>query len=117
MFRDRERKLRELKDNTNVDANSMHEVADEATMHLVEHFNPAIGSQYKQDYCFTMCKVFLGTEKADPSQDVHAAHVYMAGDIHEWSHDLADLMASDPDVQRFVFHALEIYALKKATGR
>jgi hypothetical protein len=45
VFRQHEKKMAELKDKTNLDPNGMIEVINEGTLHLVEHFTPAIGPQ------------------------------------------------------------------------
>lgn len=113
MYRQHEKKMAELREMTNVDANTMIDVINEGTLHLVEHFTPAIGPQYKRDYVFVMGKSFLGTERKDPSVDVQAASFFHCGDIHEWSHDLADLMEREPDIHKFVMHAMDIYHLNK----
>lgn len=117
IFRQHEKKMLELREKTNVDANTMIDVINEGTLHLVEHFQPAIGPQYKQDYVFCMGKAYLGTEKADPAQDVAAASFFHCGDIHEWSHDLADLMEREPDICKFVMHAVDIYHLNKLKSK
>jgi len=116
-FRHHEKKMAELRDKTNLDANSMLDVINEGTLHMVEHFSRAIGPQYKRDYVFVMGKAFLGTEKADPAQDVQACSFFHCGDIHEWSHDLADLMAAEPAIHDHVMHAIHIYHLNKLTGK
>lgn len=113
VFRQHEKKMAELKEMTNLDANTMMDVINEGTLHLVEHFTPAIGPQYKRDYVFVMGKAFLGTEKKDPSTDVQGASFFHCGDIHEWSHDLADLMEREPDICKFVLHAIDMYHLNK----
>jgi hypothetical protein len=63
-----------------------------------------------------MGKAFLGTEKQDPTVDVQAASFFHCGDIHEWSHDLADLMETDPVIYQHVMHAIHIYHLNKLQG-
>lgn len=118
-YRLRAAKLQELKDATNIDANSMFDVIDEATMHMVDNFKPAIGPQYKRDYCFIMGTTFLGTDVRDPAQDIHARAAFFHGDLHEWSHDLAEIMTQDEEVCAMVFHCVQIYAqllIKKQGG-
>lgn len=109
MLAERAKRLAELQAMTNINEESMHDVVDEATLHLVEHFAPAKGEEFKKDYCFVMGKVFLGTEKKDPTQDVNACSTFLTGDMHEWSHDLAELMCHDEHLMHYVFHAIEIY--------
>jgi hypothetical protein len=116
-FRHHEKKMAELRANTIVDPNNMLEVINEGTLHMVEHFTPAIGPQYKKDYVFVMGKAFLGMSKDNGTADVQACSFFHCGDTHEWSHDLADLMAENPELYDFVMHAIHICHLKKFSGK
>lgn len=116
-FRHHEEKMAELRANTIVDPNSMLEVINEGTLHLVQHFTPPIGPQYKKDYVFVMGKAFLGMSKDNGTTDVQACSFFHCGDIHEWSHDLADLMETNPEIYDYVMHAIHIYHLKKFSGK
>lgn len=115
VYRQHEEKMAELRAATIVDPYTMIEVINEGTLHLVEHFTPAIGPQYKRDYVFVMGKAFLGSD-IKSGDDKHAASFFACGDIHEWSHDLADLMESDRTVYDHVIHAIHIYTLNKLQG-
>lgn len=115
-FRHHEEKMAELRAKTIVDPYTMIEVINEGTLHLVEHFTPAIGPQYKRDYVFCMGKAYLGND-IKSGDDTHAASFFACGDIHEWSHDLADVMASNPEMYQMVMHAVHIFHLNKITGK
>lgn len=112
VYRQHEEKMAEMTATTIVDPYTMIEVISEGALHLVEHFTPAIGPQYKRDYIFVMGKAFLGSD-IKTGDDRHAASFFSCGDIHEWSHDLADMMANDADIYQHVMHAIHIYTLNK----
>jgi hypothetical protein len=116
VYRQHQEKMAELTAATIVDPNSMIEVINEATLHAVEHFTPAIGQQFKRDYVFIMGKALLGVD-IKSGDDTHAASFFACGDIHEWSHDLADVMASEPEMEALVMHAVQIFALNKLKRR
>lgn len=109
MLTNRQKEMDRLKAITNMDEESMLDVVDEATLHLIEYFKAQEGKRFRRDYCFIMGKVYRGTNKTDPGEEVNTNCIFMDGDLHEFSHDLAALMAMNPNVYRYVFHAIEMY--------
>lgn len=113
MRQKREEKMQRIKAATVVDPESMHDVVDEATMHLVDHFNPnKKDSRFYNDYCFIMSKTFLGVQRGNRSQEVVIMDNFAHGDMHQFAHDLAELMKMDPHIARFIVHAVELYGFK-----
>lgn len=115
VYRQHEEKMAEMKSHTICDPNSMIDVINETTMHAVEHFSPAIGQQFKQDYVFIMGSALLGVD-IKSGEDVHATSFFACGDIHQWSHHLADVMEQNPEIYQMVMHAVHIYHLNKLKG-
>ena len=115
VYRQHEQKMAEMVAATIVDPYTMIDVINEGTLHLVEHFTPAIGPQYKRDYVFCMGKAYLGTD-IKSGDDKQAASFFACGDIHEWSHDLADIMEDNPEIYHLVMHGIQIYHLNKMQG-
>jgi hypothetical protein len=99
----------EMKWDTIIDPNSMVDVLDEATTHLVEHFKKSDEPDFCNDYVFIMGKAYLGRQIENGANRAHPCAFFMNGDLHEWAHDLADLMRIDDTVARQIFHAVELY--------
>lgn len=113
----RARAMAQLKASTNMDPDTQNEVLDEATLHLLEHFKTRKDrKEFLTDYCLIMGKSYLGKDREIPEINKDAIHFYSTGDLHEMSHDLADLMHREPPLMTAIFHAIEIYSNKKSSG-
>lgn len=106
--------MAEFKQITDIDPDSMFDVMDEAIVHLLEHFRHRPNDErFKNDYCFAIGKTHMGVEKIDPAKPVATCHMFVHGDMHEFAHDLADMMKGDKELARWVMHAIEVYGWRE----
>lgn len=105
----RDEKMTALYNTTIKHPDSMLDVIDEAMVHLIENFEPHQRNPlFRRDYCFIMGKSHMGQGVKD-GEDVNPTCTFMAGDMHEFSHDLANMMKEDPNLARFIFHAIDVF--------
>lgn len=97
---------------TNVDEVNLYEIADEAAMHLVQHFDLLPGKVYARDYAVIISKCYLGRDKKD-NKVTRGSSIYMHGDLHEFSHDLAQMMNENKDIRDCIMHAIHIYTITR----
>jgi len=107
-FDERKKKLQSIKDAVEYFDGSSFEVIDEAQVHVMENFHKATMNEQRKDYVLVMGNAYVGNKKTD-GEPYMAAVNYFAGDLHEWSHDLAYAMKSNRELCSMVFHAIEMY--------
>lgn len=86
-------------------------IIDEAVMHVIDHFNPPEGDQFRRDHCLIIGSAFLGTHVENESRCINPAAFFAAGDLHELGHTMAEAMRSDKEFAACVFNAIEVFAL------
>lgn len=104
-------KISKLMKSTRVHNGTQFHILDEATMHVIDHFDPPGGKKFSRDHCLVVGMAYLGDSADDEKIGVHAAAFFTAGDLHELSHTLAEAMRSDKAFAACLFHALEVFAL------
>jgi hypothetical protein len=104
-------KIAKLMAMTRVNDGTQFHILDEATMHVIDHFNPPGGQRYSRDHCLIVGAAYLGDDLEKDNVTINAAAFFTAGDLHELSHSLAEAMRADKAFAHCMFHALEVFAL------
>lgn len=106
-----QRRIAKLMETTRVHNDTAFPVIDEATAHIVQHFNPPHIPETSRDHCLIIGVAYLGERRDDPAQQISAASFFMCGNTHQLSHTMADAMREDEEFAKCVFHAMEVFAL------
>lgn len=108
-------RIAQLMKTTTVYNDTTFHVLDEATMHVVDHFNPVGNPAHPQghDHVLIVGMAHFGKEVEDPSENVNALTFYVEGDTHALSHTLAECMRRDKRFAHVICHAMECFALGK----
>jgi hypothetical protein len=104
-----QQKMAMLMATTMVSNETAFHAIDEATLHVIDHFNPKEIPDQRRDHCLIIGQAYFGKSTDDCDKNVSATAVFMAGDIHQLSHTMADTMAQDPAFKQVIIHALEVY--------
>lgn len=110
-----QRLLREMKEKLVEPDNEYFSPLDEATTHIIEHFNPPPGredARYARDFVLIIGKAFLGHYIDDGAIGCMGMS-YTMGNMHEMAHGLAELMHDDPTIREAIIHAVQVYMLTK----
>jgi regulator of replication initiation timing len=87
---------------------TMAEITDEAIDHLVDHYEPESNPFFAHDFVFFVSSNFFGHDRTN-GQPCMATDSFMKGDMHRFSHVLADHMKHQPELAAVIFHAVEVY--------
>lgn len=109
----RNKKMAKLMETTCVDNDTQFDVLDEATLHLVNHFEPPQKKQFENDHCLILGQCYFGREATDETVPVAAKSMFMAGDIHALAHTIAQCMREDKEFAWVIAHAVECVAVGK----
>ncbi len=104
-------KITRLMGMTKVNDTTQFHILDEATMHVIDHFNPPDGKRFSRDHCLIVGAAYLGDSIENENTSINAAAFFTAGDLHELSHTLAEAMRADKAFAHCIFHAVEVFAL------
>ena len=104
-------KIAKLMATTRVNDKTQFHFLDEATMHIIDHFDPPAGPRFARDHALIIGMAYLGDKVENEKVGVHAAAFFQAGDMHELSHTIAEGMRADKTFAQCIFHAMEVFAL------
>lgn len=104
-------KIASLMAQTRVDNDTHFHFLDEATVHLIDHFDPPDAKLFRRDHAMIIGAAHLGEHIDNDNMQVMGQSFYVCGDIHELSHTIAVCMAQDKAFAHCIFHAMEVFAL------
>lgn len=88
-----------------------HDHIDEATNHLIDHFNAPTksdGHPEDGDFVFIMGSGSVGTCK-ETGKHQAISSTFMRGNLDGLAHYIAHIMRQDPTVANIMFHAMHAY--------
>jgi len=104
-------KIAALMARTRVHNSTQFHFLDEATTHIIDHFNPPKTPKFSQDHALIVGMAYLGDDLERENIGVHAAAFFQCGDMHQLSHTIAEAMREDKAFAHCIFHAVEVFAL------
>jgi hypothetical protein len=84
------------------------EVVCESVDHLIENYDPDRNAYFAHDFVFIMGSGFRGHDKRQ-GVPVGCVEVFHRGDLHMFSHVLAEHMGRNPEFASVIFHAIEVF--------
>lgn len=106
-----QQKIARLMERTRVHDGTQFHFLDEATMHIIDHFDPPNTRRFSTDHALIVGMAYLGDDYENEGAGVHAAAFFQCGDTHQLSHTIAEAMRADKEFAQCIFHAMEVFAL------
>lgn len=107
--RDRDAGRKAFAETCHVAQGTMMEVVCEAVDHLMDNYDPHKNPHFAHDFVFIMGSGFRGHDKRH-RVPVGCIELFHKGDMHMFSHVLAEQMHRNPDFSSLIFHAIEVFS-------
>lgn len=107
--RNREQALADLKKEVMQAEGTMVEVVMEACLHLEDNYDVKKNPHFSHDFVVVVGAGFFGHHKRT-GLPAATTEFFAQGDLHLFSHVLAEYMHKEPKFASAIFHALEVYS-------